>query len=236
VRWLRGQSRLGILGQSPREAAITIGIAVLTIATSLVYDALNHGPNRIFLRTPIDDLIPVVGVFPVPYVSLRPFVYGTLVLFLVFRVNTYRSAALSMTVVFAVSYLFYVFLQSYIQRPEITGDDVFSRLIGDVYASDQPYNDFPRGRARLGAVTLAVGSGDLLAAAEHAAHYDALTGLPNRLLLTERLTAADRGEREPKRASRSCTRTWMTSVRSTTRSAMKWKTRSYASSAVVWGG
>ena len=31
------------------------------------------------------------------------------------------------------------------------------------------------------------GSGDLLAAAQHAAYYDALTGLPNRLLLTHRL-------------------------------------------------
>ena len=45
-----------------------------------------------------------------------------------------------------------------------------------------------RGRTRLGAVALAVGTGDPLAAAQHAAHYDALTGLPNRLLLTERLT------------------------------------------------
>jgi diguanylate cyclase (GGDEF)-like protein len=45
-----------------------------------------------------------------------------------------------------------------------------------------------RGLKRIGAVALAVGTGDLLAAAQHAAHYDALTGLPNRLLLTERLT------------------------------------------------
>ena len=45
-----------------------------------------------------------------------------------------------------------------------------------------------RDRARLGAVAIAVGPGDLLAAAQHAAHHDALTGLPNRLLLTERLT------------------------------------------------
>jgi len=45
-----------------------------------------------------------------------------------------------------------------------------------------------RDRARLGAVAIAVRPGDLLAAAQHAAHHDALTGLPNRLLLTERLT------------------------------------------------
>lgn len=41
----------------------------------------------------------------------------------------------------------------------------------------------------LEAVAFATADGvDLLAAAQHAAHYDALTGLPNRLLLTERLT------------------------------------------------
>ena len=45
-----------------------------------------------------------------------------------------------------------------------------------------------RARARLGAAALVVGTGDLLAAAERAAHYDPMTGLPNRLLLTERLT------------------------------------------------
>jgi len=45
-----------------------------------------------------------------------------------------------------------------------------------------------RDRARIGAVAIAVGPGDLLAAAQYAAHHDALTGLPNRLLLTERLT------------------------------------------------
>lgn len=44
-----------------------------------------------------------------------------------------------------------------------------------------------RTTGQLGAV--AVETGDLLAAAQYAAHHDALTGLPNRLLLTERLTA-----------------------------------------------
>ena len=62
------------------------------------------------MRTPLDDFIPVVGPFATPYVPLRPFPYGSLALFLVFRARIYRSAALSMTTAFPVSNLFYFFL------------------------------------------------------------------------------------------------------------------------------
>ena len=131
---------------------MTLAFGVVAIATSLGYDALNHGPNVLFLRTPIDDLIPVVGPFVIPYVSLRPFLYGSALVFLLFRARISRSAALSMTVVLLVSYAFYVFLQSYIDRPILAGDDVFSRMIRDVYASDQPYNDFPSLHASLSTI------------------------------------------------------------------------------------
>jgi membrane-associated phospholipid phosphatase len=146
---IRTQLAQGIFGEGWRSALITLGIGVVTYAVSLVYDPLNHGPYRIFLRTPIDDAIPVVSAFVIPYVSLRPFLYGSLVLFLLFRVRVYRSAAVSMIAVFLVSYAFYFFLQSFIERPAVTGDDLFSGMIREVYAGDQPYNDFPSLHASL---------------------------------------------------------------------------------------
>ncbi|HEY8732077.1 MAG TPA: phosphatase PAP2 family protein [Candidatus Limnocylindria bacterium] len=152
VMSLRAQLRQGIFGQGARGAAVTVVLGVIAIATSLVYDALNHGPNVVFLRTPIDDLIPVVGPFVIPYVSLRPFLYGSALVFLFFRARIYRSAAISMTVVLLISYVFYVFMQSYIDRPVLLGDDLFSRMIRDVYAGDQPYNDFPSLHASLSTV------------------------------------------------------------------------------------
>ena len=150
--WLRAQLRSGIFGEGRRGAAFTIAIGVVAIVTSLFYDSLNHGPYRLFLRTPIDDLIPVVGPFAVPYVSLRPFIYVSALLFLLFRTRIYRSAALSMTVTLLISYGFYALLQSYIERPVLTGDDLFSRMIRDVYAGDQPYNDFPSLHASLSTI------------------------------------------------------------------------------------
>ena len=146
---IRTELAHGIFGEGWRGAIITLALGAVTYAVSLIYDPLNHGPNRIFLRTPIDDAIPVISAFVIPYVSLRPFLYGSLVLFLLFRVRVYRSAALSMTAVFAVSYLFYFFLQSFIERPTLTGDDLFTGMIREVYAGDQPFNDFPSLHASL---------------------------------------------------------------------------------------
>ena len=149
---LREQLRRGIFGEGPRSAIVTLVLGAVAIVVSLFYDALNHGPYVLFLRTPLDDLIPVVGPFAVPYVSLRPFIYLSAVLFLLFRVRIYRSAAVSMIVVLVTSYAFYAFLQTYIDRPAIAGDDLFSRMIRDIYASDQPYNDFPSLHASLSTI------------------------------------------------------------------------------------
>ena len=146
---IRTQLALGIFGEGGRAALINLGIAAVTYAVSLIYDPLNHGPYRLFLRTPIDDAIPVITAFVIPYVSLRPFLYGSLVLFLLFRARVFRSAALSMITVFVVSYLFYFFLQSFIERPTLTGDDMLTAMIREVYAGDQPFNDFPSLHASL---------------------------------------------------------------------------------------
>jgi len=152
MAWLRAGLRAGIFGEGLRGAAFTLAIGIIAIVTSLFYDALNHGPSVLFLRSPLDDLIPVVGPFVVPYVSLRPFIYLSAVLFLLFRARIYRSAALAMTVTLLVSYAFYVLLQTYIERPVLTGTDVFSQMIRDVYAGDQPFNDFPSLHASLSTI------------------------------------------------------------------------------------
>lgn len=140
---LRESLRDGIFFAGWRTAALCVSLGVADYVTSLGYDYLNHGPNRLFLRTPIDQALPVVPVFAVPYVSLEPFIYGSLVIFLLFRTRLFQSAVSSMIVTFLVSYLFFAFLQTYVDRPALTGTDPFTQMIRGVYASDHPYNDFP---------------------------------------------------------------------------------------------
>jgi membrane-associated phospholipid phosphatase len=143
MAWLRAQARQGILGQDRTAMAVSLVLLVLAIAARTPYDLLNHGPYVLNLNTPLDDLIPVVPPFVVPYVSLQPLIYASAVLFLLFRVRIFRSTALAMIATFLVSYLFYAFLQTYIDRPTLTGGDPFTQQILAVYAGDNPFNDFP---------------------------------------------------------------------------------------------
>lgn len=135
--------RRGVLFIGWKGAAFCVALGVADYVASLGYDYLNHGPYRLFLRSPIDQALPVVPLFVVPYVSLQPFIYGSLVIFLLFRVRVFQSAVLSMIATFLVSYVFFAFLQTYVDRPVLTGGDVLTKMVRDVYAGDHPFNDFP---------------------------------------------------------------------------------------------
>lgn len=108
-----------------------------------VYYALNHGPARMVLQTPLDRAIPVVPVFVIPYVSLDYYVYLSLLVFLLLGQRVFQSAALAMLLAWAISYAVYFSAQSYVARPSLAGGGILVQMIRDVYASDAPYNAFP---------------------------------------------------------------------------------------------
>jgi membrane-associated phospholipid phosphatase len=139
---------LGVLGQGIfytgwKNALFSILLAIGVYFTSQIYTLLNHGPAVINLHTALDAAIPVVPVFVIPYVSLQPYIYATLILFLLFKTKYFQSACLSMITVWFISYGFYYFLQSEVIRPVLTGTDTFSKMVMNVYARDNPFNDFP---------------------------------------------------------------------------------------------
>lgn len=133
----------GIFFTGWRNALLCVALAVAVYLTNLIYDLLNHGPAVWILRTPLDDALPVVKPFVIPYVSLNPLVYFTLIVFMLFRTKIFQSACLAMITVWFVSYFFYFFFQTEVIRPVLTGSDLFTRMIQNVYAGDNPYNDFP---------------------------------------------------------------------------------------------
>lgn len=141
--WMKRLFGAGVFGTGWINALICLLLAVAVYFTNEIYDLLNHGPAVLNLQTPLDAALPVVPVFVIPYDSLVPLVYATLVIFLVFRTRVFQSACLALISAWLVSYGFYFFLQSEVIRPVLTGTDVLTRMINSVYASDHPFNDFP---------------------------------------------------------------------------------------------
>lgn len=134
----RGIFRTGLI-----NAGACIVLAAGVFVASKIYYPLNHGPAVLNLRTPLDVALPLIPLFVIPYVSLEPLIYFSLIVFLVFRTRIFQSAALSLIVAMLVSYAVYFFLQTEVVRPAVTGTDLLSRMVRDVYAGDNPYNDFP---------------------------------------------------------------------------------------------
>src|SRR5580700_12017905 len=91
--WWTRQLRNGIIAERGWGIAVSLLLIPAILGTNLIYDALNHGPNRIFLETPLDRALPVVPIFAIPYVSLIPYIGISLLAFLFLRVRVYRSAA-----------------------------------------------------------------------------------------------------------------------------------------------
>jgi membrane-associated phospholipid phosphatase len=133
----------GIFYADWKNAIFSILLAISVYFTGQIYFLLNHGPAVINLHSALDSAIPLVPVFVIPYISLQPFIYATLVFFLLFRIKYFQSACLAMITAWFISYGFYYFLQSEVVRPVLTGKDIFYRLIMRVYSVDNPYNDFP---------------------------------------------------------------------------------------------
>jgi membrane-associated phospholipid phosphatase len=135
--------RRGIVAERGWELTVSLLLVPAILGTSLIYEPLNHGPNRIFLETPLDRALPVVPIFAIPYLSLIPYIAVSILAFLFIRARVYRSAAMTMIIVWFISYACYFFLQSDVARPAITGTDPFSAMVRSIYAGDRPYNDFP---------------------------------------------------------------------------------------------
>jgi membrane-associated phospholipid phosphatase len=133
----------GIFGTGWARAAVSLALALGVFFMSRIYDLLNHGPAVLDLRSPLDTALPLVPIFVIPYMSLQPYIYASLLLFLFFRTKVFQSAAAAFILTWAVSYAFYALLQTEVIRPAIAGADPLSRMIRVVYAGDSPYNDFP---------------------------------------------------------------------------------------------
>lgn len=126
-----------------QDVLLALLLGAVGIAAYLIYPVLNHGPARIFLRTPLDRSIPLVPVMVIPYLSLIPLIIAAAVVFAIADVRRVQALAVALTLALLASYLVYALAQSYVIRPSPPGRDWLTAAVRHVYSLDRPYNDFP---------------------------------------------------------------------------------------------
>ena len=139
-------------GAARRDVLLALGLGAVSVAAYLIYPLLNHGPDKIFLRTPLDRAIPLVPVMVIPYLSLIPLLIAAAVVFGLTDLRRFQEFALAVTLALLASYLVYALAQSYVIRPSPAGQDWLTAAVRHVYALDKPYNDFPSLHTALSAI------------------------------------------------------------------------------------
>ncbi|MCX7746363.1 MAG: phosphatase PAP2 family protein [Clostridia bacterium] len=111
---------------------------------NIFYGILNNADRGVSnLVTRLDDSIPFIKVFVIPYMFWYPFMILTMVYFCVKDRKTYVRSLISINISLIVCYVIFYFYQTTVPRPELLGNDFLTRFVGLVYGSDKPYNCFP---------------------------------------------------------------------------------------------
>jgi membrane-associated phospholipid phosphatase len=139
------QRTIGNQGNPPEGGLVKYRRPLLVAAvllSTLLYFPLNHAfANQHVLTTSLDDRLPVVPVFAVPYLLFLPAFWLT-VLYSLITDRGFTQLALGIALAYFISDALYLVFHTYMPRPDhVSG--AFSGLVHFVYSHDHPYNDFP---------------------------------------------------------------------------------------------
>jgi membrane-associated phospholipid phosphatase len=120
-------------------------LLILAIISLMIYPILNRSNNidyRILKIPVIDDAIPLITIFVIPYIIYIPYL-----IYSVFRLSlnskNYIWFVLSLVGIKIISGLIFYFYQTHVPRPQILNDEVLDQLLNLVYMIDRPFNCFP---------------------------------------------------------------------------------------------
>lgn len=121
--------------------------AVAVILSMFLYIPVNRAVTHgVSLELPVDRKIPFVPVFIVPYLASILYWFVT-----IYVVNTRASADVAahfnwqIVIASVVSCIVYLVWPTRVDRPAITTDDVWSKLVKLLYAQDNAFNAAPSG-------------------------------------------------------------------------------------------
>ncbi|MEV3937129.1 phosphatase PAP2 family protein [Glycomyces sp. NPDC049804] len=129
--------------RSRREVAVLLVLVAALAGLSACYGPLNHGPEDMVLRTPIDERIPLVPAFVIPYLSVFALAAVTFLVFALRAADLLLSTLLAAVILLLIAYTVYFTAQTHVARPDELGTGLLWDGLRLVYGNDEPYNAFP---------------------------------------------------------------------------------------------
>lgn len=127
----------------------------LTVFYNCLFFVLNAPlGNPVTPKIFIDDFIPLIPVFIVPYLSYEPLPYLSLLYFAFQKKPIFNTALLATWIVLTVSFLTFYFFPTSITRPDVPGSDIFSAAVRWLYSIDNHYAALPSLHAGLTTVSI----------------------------------------------------------------------------------
>ncbi|MCA1057433.1 phosphatase PAP2 family protein [Rossellomorea aquimaris] len=113
-------------------------------ALGYLYTLLNTDAREaVILSTTLDEWIPFVPAFIVPYILWYAFILGYLFYFWFKDVHTFLKTLGIIVIGELICFVIYFYFQTTVPRPELAGNGLFVDLVRMIYSHDQPYNAFP---------------------------------------------------------------------------------------------
>lgn len=95
------------------------------------------------LRLLPDDLMPFIPAFIIPYILWYAFIFFYLIYFCFKDSRIYLQTLVTIVIGEIICFVCYIFFQTTVTRPEITGNGFLLTLVQWIYNNDEPYNCFP---------------------------------------------------------------------------------------------
>lgn len=129
------------------SSRLRISLILFTIASFFIYVPINRSVSGGYnLEIFIDKIIPTIPIFVVPYILAFVFWWGSVIYINLKRTrNQAVTFDLKMLAAGIFSSLIYLIIPTFVSRVVITGNDIFSNMIKDIYANDRTYSAAPSG-------------------------------------------------------------------------------------------
>jgi membrane-associated phospholipid phosphatase len=139
------------MSRQEENCKINLKIRAIWLAIMLAVMLLYFPINRLAgggaaLESAIDPRIPLYPLFILPYLT-GLILFGGLLLWAAFKANKgeFESYYLCLLFTTLISYVIYIVLPTYVNRPTVNGADFFSQAITWLYQTDRAYNAAPSG-------------------------------------------------------------------------------------------